>query len=220
MYYIIAFIVSFVCWILFVSLETKKMNINLAVIFTIATVSNGGYLAMALAKNVQSALLAQKIIYLVVLYAPVFLLFNIAALCKINIPKRWRFLLVVLVSSIYVMVLSAGHTDLYYKSIKMHKYNGISYITKEYGPGHMLYNVLTYSIVIASIIMVVYAICHRKVCSIKNSVSLLAILVLMVIVFFSKKLFGTYIQTMPMFYSVLVIALYVLYMLLLVHLYF
>ena len=33
----------------------------------------------------------------------------------------------------------------------------------------------------------------------------------MVIVFFSKKLFGTYIQTMPMFYSVLVIALYVLY---------
>ena len=211
MYYMIAFILSFICWIFFISFETKKMNINLAMIFTIAAVSNGGYLALAYAKDTGTALLAQKIIYLIAIYSPMFVFFNIVALCKNNLSKIIRFIIVILCSGVYALTLTAGHSDIYYKSIELHQLDGITYITKEYGPTHILYTIVSYGVMILSFAIVAYAFAHPKLVSIKTSITLLVILLIIVTTFFGKMILDTNVQLMPMFYSVLVILLFILY---------
>jgi putative two-component system response regulator len=186
------------------------MNINLAMIFTITTISNGGYLALALAKNTEQALLAQKIVYLVIIYSPLFVLFNVVSLCKINFPKILRFILTIACSGIYTLILTAGYSKLYYKSIELHTLDGITYITKEYGPTNFLYTIVTYSVTGISLGLIIYAFYHQKSVSIKNSITLLVILLIMISTFFAKKIIGTNVELMPMFYSVLVMLLFIL----------
>jgi hypothetical protein len=81
----------------------------------------------------------------------------------------------------------------------------------EYGPAHVWYSIAICSIVAFSVIIVIYAFCHQKTVSIKNSIILLVVMFIMISTFFVKKIVGTNVELMPMFYSALVMILFILH---------
>lgn len=202
-YYYITFIVAFMAWVAFIAYSDKKRNANLAMIFSIVTVANGGYLAMAKAETVEVAILAQKVIYIAVVYAPLFIFFNIASLCKVKLKKIIRVILTVLCSVVYGSVLTVGYLPVYYKSVKMHKDGSISYITKTYGPAHDWYIVVLYGLIIASLVVLICSFKRQKKVSYKNSIMLLTALVVMILSYFVKNIKGTHVQFMPLLYCIL-----------------
>ncbi len=202
-YYYITFIVAFIGWIAFIAYSDKKRNTNLAMIFSIVTVANGGYLAMAKAETVEVAILAQKIIYIAVIYAPLFIFFNIASLCKVHLKKFVRVFLALLCSVVYGSVLTVGYLPVYYKSVLLHKDGSISYITKVYGPAHNWYLVVMYGLVGASLVVLILSFRNQKKVSYKNSIMLLTALLVIILSYFVKNIKGTHVQVMPLLYCIL-----------------
>ncbi len=138
-YYVVICIISFFCCVIFYLKLRSNYSFLFPLIFIMAFLSHMSYIFMALSKNVEEALLANKILYIGGCYLQLVGLMLIISICNIHLPKWVHFLMTAFSTLIYGFALTAGYLPIFYKSVDIEVRNGITVLIKEYGPLHILF---------------------------------------------------------------------------------
>ena len=158
-YYIITallVLINFMALIFIV--EGKKINYYFTIMFLLMVISSLGYLAGAMASTVSEAILANKIIYVGGCFVPPVLLLSICAVCNLNIKSWLKNSLYVFSLLVYLMVLSTGFSEIYYKKdFSLTSVYGCSVLNYEYGIGHFTFYIIIYGYIIMGISTLIYS---------------------------------------------------------------
>jgi len=155
-YYVIICFISLVCCAAYYFIKRKYFSTRYTMIFLLAFLSQFCYVLLALSQNVREALIIYKFLYIGGCYLPLAGLFLIFSICKIEPPKWVRFIMLAFTTCIYMLVLSAGYSPLFYKSVDIEFENGVTVLVKEYGPLHRLFYLEIGIFLIITIIVLAY----------------------------------------------------------------
>ena len=155
-YYVIICFISLVCCSAYYFIKRKYFSTRYTMIFLLAFLSQFCYVLLALSQNVREALIIYKFLYIGGCYLPLAGLFLIFSICKIEPPKWVRFIMLAFTTCIYMLVLSAGYSPLFYKSVDIEFENGVTVLVKEYGPLHRLFYLEIGIFLIITIIVLAY----------------------------------------------------------------
>lgn len=93
--------------------------------------------------------------------------------------------------------MTVGHSDLYYKSIKYIKTNGVGNFVADYGIGHDIFNCLMVGFVVINVSLIIYAFIKKKNVSFKSLVALSSIEAVSIFSFFVSRVVETDTMVMP-----------------------
>ncbi|MBR6653928.1 MAG: hypothetical protein IKL27_04245 [Oscillospiraceae bacterium] len=119
----------------------KRKNLWILLLYISVFIVNGGYLALSLARDLNSALLANQLSYFGASMLPLSMLMIIIKTCRITHPKWVSPILVLISLSAFLLAASGGYSTLYYKEVSITTVNGICVLNKVYGSLHFLYTV-------------------------------------------------------------------------------
>ncbi|MCR5116735.1 MAG: HD domain-containing protein [Lachnospiraceae bacterium] len=156
-YYGTLFIISLVLSLIYSLLWHKHFSVYLSLIFLVIPISITGYLMGALADNVGTALLAQKIIYIGSCFLLPFLFLNILSLCNIHYPKVLSAFVIAISMLFYIAVISGGFLPIFYKSVLFVNEHGTKRLVKEYGFMHTIFLVFVVGVFLTSLAVTVYS---------------------------------------------------------------
>ena len=140
--------------IYFFSVKKRKEEHWLLVLILCVSVVNLGYLLISLSKNVNSALLSNKIVYLGQVFMPMSMFMIITRLCGFKFNKSLIIILFSLAFIMFGIVCTTGYTDWYYTSVSIENKAGATVLHKEYGflhPTNLIY-VSMYFIAMATVL--------------------------------------------------------------------
>ena len=135
----------------------KHFNANFTMIFTLVPIAETGYIMLSLARSLDGALFAQQIIYIGGTFLPLFMVLCVFDLCKISIPRLTRMLMFVISALLYMSVLTIGHSNIFYSSVKLDRVDGDYVLVKEYGFMHSVYYVFQFVLYAVAIFALIYA---------------------------------------------------------------
>ena len=204
MIYLVCFLVSF---ILLVYIFTYEQNIDIdSVCFILADiVGNGGYLALAYSKNLEEAILANKITYVIGIFVPMIVFFLVCNVCRVKIPSILRFVMYSVQVAIFLSVCTIGESTIYYKTVEFHMVGGIGYLTKTYGPMHTVYLITLYFYTLLGIIIGLRALTKSTVVSRINVDMVLSADVMVVCTYLIERLVKLNFDVVPVVYTVAVV---------------
>ena len=119
MLYLVCFLVSVLIFLWSVAIN-ENMKINQILLIIITVIDNGGYYTLASATCLETAILANKLTYLIGIFAPMLIFFNICEICKIKIKHYLVVVLYTVQMMLYMSVLTIGSSDLFYKTVEFH----------------------------------------------------------------------------------------------------
>lgn len=200
-YYAAQFIIVILATLIYASMWQKHFDVNLSLMFFVGVISNFGYYTLSISSNVQEALLANKIAYLGGCFGPLFIMLLIFNLCHINIPPIVRKLLFLATSFVYLIVIFAGHSKVFYKEVVFEKVGGATWISKTYGPAHASFTILLLVYTTISFCVLIYSYAKKRDAS-RYMISLLfAIEIITVALYVARRVAGWRIETVPMTYA-------------------
>ena len=160
--YAAAFLASIAMLVLLL-IVCQNQNITYYLLtFIMITISNMGYYSLATAKNLDTALLGHRLIYLGGVFIPIFLLFSTMKLCRMEVPKWIVTVLLVMSTVVLYFAFSVGRRNYYYKNGSLGNDNGRTYLIKEYGPMHKLFILLVFGSVLVTIGIILYSFFTNK----------------------------------------------------------
>ena len=197
-FYELTFAVSLALSILYVLIWNKHYDINISAIFTLIPIANTGYLFLSLATTIPEATICNKIIYLGGCFLTFFITMSVWNLCNIKVSRYIRFLLFALSALMYILVLTIGYRDYYYKDFYIDESTGK--FVKVYGIGHAFFYVLVLVYLLIGVTTIVYTLIKKTQSS--KTVTLLLIIpeFLAFAGYFGNNLFGRKIDVMPLTY--------------------
>ena len=133
-------------------------------------VANGGYLAVAVSKTVEAAIVGNSLIYLGGCYLPYFVFCIGAELTDIHPPHRVKLFLAAVSTFVIGCTFSIGRSSLYYKSVSIEDVGGYTVILKEYGPFHNVYYFMLAMYIIAVAHICMFAVKRRNIVSYKTTI--------------------------------------------------
>ena len=201
-FYLVCFIMAFGLF-LWQILSDERRSVTQHILLAVVVIANGGYCALLHTSNLQETILAQKIIYIGGCFLPMLYFITVCEICRVNIKRNGICVLYVIQGMIYGTVCTIGITDWYYKSVEFHKENGLVYLTKEYGPFHMLYVISMYLYFALALAVVVRALYKRKSISTKGVVIMLVSFFLAIVCYVGERMLGLKFEIMPMAYILL-----------------
>ena len=139
--YLVCFLASIMI-LLWAVVINENMKINQILLIIITMIGNGGYYALASSTCLETAILANKLTYVIGIFSPMLIFFNICEICKIRINHLVVAILYTVQILLYMSVLTIGSSDLYYKTVEFHVGSYGGYLTKTYGPLHSIYLVI------------------------------------------------------------------------------
>ena len=185
-YYLTCFLIAVVLTLVLAWNWRKRFDVNFALIFIVVDVSNMGYVFLQMSRNLEEALIAQKIIYLGGTFLPMFLFFAVIRLCKTGVMKWVKPAMIFLSMFLYGLIMTAGTYPLYYKSVGYTVENGIVVLTKEYGVFHTLFYFILIAYLLTGVVVVVYTYFRR----IDVSATILAMLLIPLLICVGGLLIG------------------------------
>ncbi len=138
LYYEILFACSVLLAVIYVFLWHKHFDTTFTLVFTLIPIDCLGYVMYANAKNIEEAVLANKIIYIGGSFLPYFIMLSILNLCEIKISKWLIRGMFVCCMILYGSVLTIGYAPYFYKEISFTVQNGTPQLIRSYGIMHML----------------------------------------------------------------------------------
>lgn len=193
-------LINLIFFILF--FREKKLNYYLLAILAIVTISNAGNLVMAMAKTLEEAYIAKKICYVGACFIPPIILMVIFKMCNINIKKWMENVLILYSFIVYSMVLTIGHSDIYYKSVKLTKIGDATGIIPEYNFGHSFFYVLLYGYLLIGIAVLFYSLKRKNSVSRKNLWALIGLEIVTIAVFLIGRIIAPDVEVTPVNYVI------------------
>ena len=95
----------------------EKKELWFYVLFSSVFIVNIGYLSLAISKNLEEALLANRISYLGSVFLPLSMLMIIMNTCKITCKKIFSGILLSISIIVFLIAASPGYLNIYYKDV-------------------------------------------------------------------------------------------------------
>lgn len=149
-----------------------KKNIWMLLLFTSVLIVNAGYFALSVSKTLEEALLANRISYLGSVFLPLSMLMIILDTASIRVGKWLPTALACVSLVVFIVAASPGYLDIYYKEVSIQHVNGVTLLSKVYGPWHKLYFYYLFCYFASMIGIVTHSIIKRKVSSGTHSIIL------------------------------------------------
>lgn len=199
--YLVCFLASIMIllWAVVIN-ENMKTNQILLVIITV--IGNGGYYALANSTCLETAILANKLTYLIGIFSPMLIFFNICEICKIRIKHFVIAILYTVQMMLYMGVLTIGSSDLFYKTVQFHVGNYGGYLTKTYGPLHSLYLAMFILYFGMSLWVSVYSLNKKNRVSYKNADLLIFTGILIIGTYFIERVLHLRFEFVPITFTV------------------
>ena len=161
-FYLICWIISCVLSVCYVSKWNKNYNGHITFLFMMLPIAIFGFYERSVARTVEQAIVANKLTYIGLLFAPISVGFCKLHLCKIRLTRIAQTLLYSFTVLIFAMSLTPGLNDWFYKSVTMEIVDGVCVLYKEYNFTHTLFYMMLIGYLIAGILALVYALRKRK----------------------------------------------------------
>ncbi len=203
-YYLICFIASIVCTLIFTWKCTQQTDVYYTVLFILIPISEVGYLMMSMSTDLKEALLAQKIIYFGGCFLQLAVTLSIFTMYKIKIKK-------VLITSMFAVnllmfcsTLTIGFTEVFYKKAGLVVTPvGSMLINKEYGVAHTFYYVMIIVFSLPGIALMLIRRTKNRSVSVRTILLFTLLEVITIGSFFlNRSIFGTEIEIIPAVYVV------------------
>lgn len=191
--------------------EIKKTNYYYMIMIMLMMVSNAGYLAVALSRNVEELILANKIVYIGGCFIPPATLSLICTLINYKMPSWVNGIIYGLSGLVYGMVLTIGYSDIYYKEVYLKRYKDVSVIGYVNGDGYVLFYAILIGHAVMEICLIFLIIKRRRKISQKNLISLTMILIINIYLFIIGKFVNPLMDIMPLTYAISCIILVYMY---------
>lgn len=201
-YLVLVCVVSFLNLFALILLYRKQLNFYFASIFVSVFVANLGYLAGALSESRETVIIATKLCYLGSVFVPMFEYFIILRICRFRFPDWAKLLLGLLSVSVLVLACSIGHSEIYYKTVTYTHMYGVGYCSCEYGPAHILWNVILVGYTLANIVAIAYAARTRINVSYKNLIAIACMTFISIISFLVSRRVGSDTMVVPTVYVI------------------
>ena len=202
-YYMVTAMLTLVSLIILIfTFENRKINYYFMIQMLLIALANGGYLGIALASTVEEAVLANKIVYLGGCFVPPTTLFLICALANYKVAAWLRYALYSYSFFVYLLVLSIGYSDFYYKDVYLDKYDNATVLGHSYGIGHNFFYVILYGYIIIQVILLTYSLLKNRAVSRKSLWLLSFLLCVNIGLFIMGRQINSKIEIMPITYVV------------------
>lgn len=188
--YAVICILSVVMLVLLVRAGHRQNVTDYLVIFGFIMISCMGYYIMSCSESLETALMAQRIIYLGGVCIPVFLLMSTMKLCKIKIPKVLSSVLFIWCIGILYLTFTIGENDLYYTETHLIKEYDMTYLEVEYGRWHILYLIFLAFNMSGMAGIIIYSMIKKKNISYKVTSTLLLAEVITISLYFFRLIIG------------------------------
>lgn len=210
--YELNFSLSALALFLLICFFKSKIDLSYYLLFIAALIANFGYMQLANTKDLNSALMANQIVYLGTGFTPLFLINCIKILCKAKIKRIFQlfFLCMGFYSIILINTNFLGFNHLYYKKLTFNVVNGIGCLVKEYGPLHTFYPLYLLVAIFMSLAMIFNSIAKNKDVPYTTSISLLLCMVLAVFSYGFRIFMHIEYELLPFTYTTIQIILLIL----------
>ena len=166
----------------------KKKQPWFYVLYTAVLVVNIGYLTLAMADTLDTALWANRIAYLGSVFLPLSMLKSIQKISKLKYPKWLSPVLVGISAIVFFIAASPGWLDIYYKSVTLETIDGVSVLNKEYGPWHSIYLVYLVGYFVTMLTTAIHAVVKKKIDSTAHAVIVLVAVFANICVWLTEQL--------------------------------
>jgi len=151
----------------------KKKSPWIFVLFVSVLAVNTGYFWLSVASSLDSALMANRFSYLGSVFLPLSMLLIILDTAGLARKKWLTGTLIGLAGVIFCIAASPGILPIYYKEVTLQIVDGVTTLTKVYGPLHSLYLYYLLGYFAAMLAVIVHAIIKKKLTSPTHAVILL-----------------------------------------------
>lgn len=187
---------------LWVIAKSDTLNINQIMLVIVAMVGNGGYCALANSTCLEKAILANNLTYLIGIFSPMLLFFNICEVCRVKLPKWTVFVLYTNQMLLYLSVCTTGKLGIFYKTVELITGENGSYLTKTYGPMHTVYLIMLFAFLAACIGVSIYSINKRNIVSFKNVDMMIIIIIVILGTYVFQRLLHLKVELFPFVFTV------------------
>ena len=182
MIYLICFCITLIMLLFIVAYE-KAIDVNIILLISVVAVGNGGYYALAVSQNLQEAILGNTMSYVIGIFGPFILFLIICNICQFHIPKIVSTILYAVQIIQFLSVSTVGKSDIFYRTVEVHKKGSVAYLTKTYGPMHTVFLVFLMLYTLAGIVISMYSLNKKTIVSQIN---------VDIILFFDMMVVGVY----------------------------
>lgn len=155
---------------------TKKKDPWYLLLFASVVIVNIGYFALGISRNLEEALLANRLAYLGSVFLPLSMCMIILNTTNISYKKWLPGVLLGIGAIVFLIAASPGYLDIYYKEVSLGYIDGVAVLNKVYGPFHVIYLIYLLGYFSAMVTVIVHAALKDKIDSLAYAV-LLAITV-------------------------------------------
>ena len=171
MFYFVVFLLSVAMLNLYM-VRNRNVDRNFTLFAIMLAINCFGRYVLSRAQTLDTALWANRIIYIGTPFATFFATLVIARLCKLKIARWFKNLMAVFSGIVLVSAMTMGYNDWYYKEVRLVRENGYSYLDKVYGPLHMLFPAMMIMYGVIMIAFSILAIKKRREISIRTVISI------------------------------------------------
>lgn len=210
MFYGIVFILSVALLILYM-FRNRNVDRNFTIFAFCLAVDCFGRYMLSRAQTLDSALWANKIIYIGTPFASFFGTLLIARLCKIRIVKWFKIFMVSVSAMVTFSAMTMGTNGWYYKEVNLVVENGYSHLEKVYGPLHMIFPGMIVMYGIMLVILFVCAIKNKRETSLRIVVSICTVGICIVTLYVIDRITDYQVELVSIGYLV-VISIFIIYL--------
>ena len=172
-FYFIVFLLSMVMVGTFL-IRNKTVNSEFFLFSLLVMLNCFGNYLVSVSENLETAIWANRFIYVGACYSPLMTVFILTRLCNIKVPKAQKIIMTLLSTVIMGFVLTIGRYPVYYKSVMLVHGDGFNYLQKEYGPLHIYYEILMIAYSILMVYYLIYAVKRKRQVSLRMIVTISA----------------------------------------------
>ena len=201
-YYMILFLISLILTVIYAVIWHKHFSVHYSLIFLLIPVAQLGYLLLEGADCLESALTAQKLVYLGGCFLQLFLMLSIFRLCNVELGKPLTVSLLVVSLIEYLSVLTIDHYPIFYTSVSFEQdasgTGGI--LIREYGIMHHVFLAMVCVYAAISLGVILYSFFRKKDVSNRTIVLLLLVEMISVLSYFAAKANAWNVELTPVAY--------------------
>lgn len=182
--------------------KNRKVD-NAFILFAILlTLNNAGQYMLAVSETVDSAVWANKIMYVGGCYLPFVIFLVVTRLCNIKVNRIFKLFLLGYATVVLGFVITIGHNELYYVSVELVQGNGYHYLVKEYGAFHVLYPIMMVFYSMMSLAFIGYAVKKRKEIPTRTVVVMSLLCAILCLTYVLERIAGSGISYLPAGYLI------------------
>ena len=198
-FYLILFVISVFYLFILLYRFRQSASIYYYLLSICIILINFGYWQGCISTTVEEFLATNRTSYLGSAFISYFMVCSIAQLTKTKLPIAVRFIGLGFGVAVSIFAMTIGYSTLYYESAQLIQSNGFSYLVKEYGPFHILFEIEIVLGLCYCFIMVAIAFTKGKKVSYISCLGSLVVMLSVSIVYFIK---GSIYSMLPLAYDV------------------